>query len=188
MAPLLERLHRDHRHLGRLLRLLEAEGERMRAGEDGDLALMADIIEYMESYPEVAHHPLEDALAEYYLSHYTPDPAVAGRFRATLAEHATLHEATRRLRATLESLLNDVLIPRETLLQQLDDYIDLQRRHLQREERELFPILHEAFTADDWRALEAARPERPDPLFGERLTDSFRALLARILAGEAADD
>lgn len=184
MANLLDQLQRDHVNLNRLLRLLEAEGERIRAGGDEDLALMADIIEYMESYPDVAHHPLEDALVEHYLAHHAPDAEVAARFRDTMAEHAALRAATHALRESIESLLNDVLMPREDLLRQLDDYIALQRRHLQREERELFPRLRAAFGEADWRAVAARHPARADPLFSERLDDQFRGLLERILASE----
>ncbi len=184
MENLLDRLHRDHANLNRLLRLLEAEGERIHAGGNEDLALMADIIEYMESYPDVSHHPLEDALIEHYLTHHAPDAEVAARFRNTMAEHTALRTATHALRESIESLLNDVLMPRDALLRQLNDYIALQRRHLQREERELFPRLRTAFGEADWQAVAARHPAGADPLFSERLDNQFRGLLERILASE----
>ncbi len=61
---LLERLHRDHINLARLLDLLERELNEFYAGRESDFDLKVEMLEYIECYAELIHHPTEDRIFE----------------------------------------------------------------------------------------------------------------------------
>ncbi len=176
MARLIEELRRDHDNMTRLLEVLEKQVAAFH-GSAPDYDLIQNIVEYCLTYPDLCHHPQEDAV---YKRLAARDPMSAAEVGDILVEHAELGELTRRLAVTLNNIVQEANVPRELFEAQARDFIASYRHHIEREEREFFPRALKALNEADWTALEAAAPV-PDLLFGERVAERYRALYDRIL-------
>jgi hemerythrin-like domain-containing protein len=178
MKHLIEILHEDHRNLSKLLRLLETNLLILQSDNDPDYPLMADIIEYIYSYPDVFHHPREDLL---YQTAMERDSSVREEIEPVLQQHAELKESTHRLLDSLNAVLIDTLVNKAQLMAQINDFIDLQRAHIMLEESRIFPHVERLLTSDDINWLDEQYPPAADPLFGDRVEERFRQLYKHIL-------
>ena len=59
MHRLLERLSRDHVNLERILDLLSLQLDHFCAGRESNFDLKCELLEYIETYADQGHHPLE---------------------------------------------------------------------------------------------------------------------------------
>ena len=178
MKHLIESLHEDHRNLSNLLRLLEANLHALQSDSDPDYPLMIDIIEYVYSYPDVFHHPREDLL---YQTAMERDSSVREEIEPVLQQHAELKNCTHRLLDSLNAVLNDALVDKTRLKDEIHDFIDLQRAHIMLEESRIYPHIERLLTSDDISRLDEQHPPTNDPLFGEHVEERFRQLYKHIL-------
>jgi len=178
MKHLIESLHEDHRNLSKLLRLLETNLLALQSDHDPDYPLMVDIIEYVYSYPDVFHHPREDLL---YQTAMERDSSVRDEIEPVLQQHSELKYYTRRLLDSLNAVMNDALVDKTRLKDEIHDFIDLQRAHIMLEESRIYPHIERLLTSDDINWLDEQHPSATDPLFGEHVEERFRQLYKRIL-------
>lgn len=177
MSLTMQKLRQDHVNLGRLLDILEQELDSLHEGTRTDYELMQDAMLYMTRYPDEVHHPTEDVVFRRLMDrHPATRPAVAG----LLDEHEKLVERGRAFRAVLMQVVDGSLVSRAELEREGRDYVRMLRRHVQREETELFPLADQHMQPEDWQAVEAEIELREDPLFGPVTGDDFRDLLAHI--------
>ena len=59
-------------------------------------------------------------------------------------------------------------------------YVEFERNHANKEDRELLPRAREHLTSDDWKRVDAAFMADTDPVFGERPRGEFAGLLKTI--------
>lgn len=178
MKHLIESLHEDHRNLSKLLRLLETNLLTLQSDNDPDYPLMVDIIEYIYSYPDVFHHPREDLL---YQTAMERDSSVREEIEPVLQQHVELKKCTHRLLDSLNAVLNDALVDKVQLKEEIQYFIDLQRAHIMLEESKIFPHIERLLTSDDINWLDEQCPPVTDPLFGEQVEERFRQLYKNIL-------
>ena len=62
MPKLLDKLNLDHKHLSRLLDLMEKQLDGFHEGNEPDFELMCEMLEYVENYADQVHHPTEDLI------------------------------------------------------------------------------------------------------------------------------
>ena len=62
MHTVLQRLHRDHEHIDRVLNLLEQQIDAFHEGQPIDFELISNVLHYMADYADQVHHRLEDQL------------------------------------------------------------------------------------------------------------------------------
>jgi len=190
MSDVIDTLQTEHRNLRSLLELLQEQTDILASGERPDFDLLLDILDYIANYPDVIHHPKEDAVFRVYRERSDQG---ADTIDALMREHDTLRSMTKELRDALSGVDQDAFVPREKLEQQCRAYIDLQRRHMAIEESAVFPLVRRALKSADWKRIEADIPLKADPLFGEEVQDEYRALYDRITqdrgapVGETAD-
>jgi len=178
MKKLIESLHEDHRNLSKLLMILETNLVALQSDNDPNYSLMVDIIEYVYSYPDVFHHPREDLL---YQSVMERAPSVRKEIEPVLQQHSELKKRTHRLRDSLSAVLNDALVDKIHLRDEIRDFIDLQRAHIVLEEGRIYPHIERLLTLDDINWLDEQQPPATDPLFGEHVEERFRQLYKHIL-------
>lgn len=123
---MLARLHNDHKHIAILLNILKNKQQRLQHGEAVNFNLIRDIVEYMQSYAEHSHHPLEDLINEFYIQTH-PEEALEKQLGE---EHHNLIESSTSLMSTLNLILSDVPVQNETLSQALKEYVEAQRNHM----------------------------------------------------------
>ena len=184
MAKPLAALREDHRNIARLLDALERQLDIFAEAGAPDYDVIAGAAEYFVDYPDLWHHPSEDAIAARLLAAH-PDAAAV---LANLAgEHRLAHERARRFRRTLVELLGETDIARAEVVTAARRFIAFERRHMRMEEEVFFPLAERLLSAADWRAIEAEVSRRSDPVFGAEVAASFGAFRDRLLRWEAED-
>lgn len=180
----IEQLRREHRTLAAVLRLVEVEIRAFEQGRRPDYELVQAILRYLLTYPDLVHHPKEDAVLRR-LKSVAPDAAEAvGDLEV---EHARLAGLIRRFNAAVSNVLADATLPRDWFADLGHDFVAFERRHMQMEEVVFFPAAEQHLTADDWYQVELEEPAAHDPLAPcvDRLDDAdmLRACLLAELAG-----
>ncbi|KFZ38270.1 hemerythrin [Shewanella mangrovi] len=160
---MLPRLQNDHKHIAVLLNLLKGKYKKLADGEAINFALVRDVVEYMQGYAEHSHHPLEDIVYEYYLERFARQDSA----QRLSHEHQKLVDASSALASTLNLILNDIVVAKEKLVEELKAYVTMQEQHLQFEEENVFPLLAKTMTDEDWQKVADMCSERlvEDPLF-----------------------
>jgi hemerythrin-like domain-containing protein len=182
----LEQLQTDHRHLARLLFMLQAEVDRLNMpdGEPMNLERVVEALDYLRDYPQQCHHPTEDVAYERLL-----EKSLSARQRATIdrieREHGTLEVLAKDLAAEFGRVEQDSVVAATVLHRKTTQFVQALYQHLRAEEDGLFPLMRDLFDAADWAAVGKKLAAQSDPLFGERRA-SFDELYRYILAAEAA--
>ncbi len=185
MHKLLERLYRDHVNLNRVLDLLTLQLDHFFAGEESNFDLKIEMMEYLESYADQSHHPLEDRLFEHWLARAPDKAEVVSRL---MGDHKDLHQLTHTFRQSLEAIMSGGVMSRQELETQGRAYIALQRQHLDREESEAFVDINETLTDVDWQEIEADMPATDDPLFSLPDITRFQLLFRYLSEYESTDE
>lgn len=178
---MLKRLMHDHKHMAVLLNVLKNKQMKLSEGESINFIVVRDIVEYMQGYAERCHHPVEDIIYAYYLVHKAND-----NIDKLSAEHELVIQASAALMTTLNLILSDIVVAREKLIVDFADYVALQERHMQMEEREIFPLLAKTLTEQDWQLIESECQKSliDDPLFLDREQKEFEDLRAYLTTAD----
>ncbi|MDD1794156.1 hemerythrin domain-containing protein [Enterovibrio makurazakiensis] len=171
---LVDSIHRDHRNISRLLRLLTDKLAAIRSEQPVDYGYIRDTLLYLKDHAERCHHPKEDLIYHYYLTNYADTEGVA----ALDEEHETLAALTAEFAISVDMILMDSVIPLDVFAGKLTEFVEQQQRHLELEERSVLPAIEKALTAEDWNYLQSQWEEEDDPLFGEQVAARFKALAA----------
>ncbi len=185
-TPILEQLQADHRHLARLLFVLQAEVDRLHApdGEPMNLEMIIDALDYLQDYPQQCHHPTEDAAYERLLEKPL-SASQRGMIDRIEREHGSLEVLVKDLAAEFGRVAQNAVVPAETLHSKTSHYVQALYAHLRAEENGLFPLMRDLFDAADWAAVARKLADRSDPLFGAHKS-SFDRLYQHVLATEAS--
>ena len=181
MTRIIEILLEEHRNIKKLLHVLEQELDVFDHSDQPDYEILQAIIEYFQDYPESHHHPKEDMVFEKLKAR---DPALAKRVGDVEEEHQI---ETKRLQQ-FSRAVDDVLAGREFLRQTfhnvVHDFIEHQRKHMDKEELMLFPAAVRALQPEDWADIDTRLNDRKDPLFSGVTQNKFTALQQTILRWE----
>ena len=159
------------------LRYLLEEVEKGRWAPDFEL--FSTILDYMERFPQVFHHPKEEDYLFAALRRRKPE--IAGTLAKVHEEHL---EGARKLKE-LRLLLKIYQADRGAFAlfkEKAEYYIAFERRHMAREERELLPLALRVLQEEDWAAIDAAFVDNDDLLFGSERRKEFEGLIHQILA------
>jgi hemerythrin-like domain-containing protein len=170
-------LRQDHINISRVLDVLEQQLARLESGERPDYYLMTKSAEYIQEYPDIFHHPREDAMFAVYLEDHKEGRE---QIEALQKEHEELRALTVSLRETVECLFHGGVVGRDEVLDQITHFIDRQREHIGKEESEVFPMIKAALTAEQWGRIDAMVPVVADPVFGPNLKSQYESLYRRI--------
>lgn len=175
MHQIMAELHQDHIHLARLLTILEQQSQRFNSEDDDpDLFLMMDIAEYIHNYPDLVHHPKEDLI---YNAFAKQSEEAKDIVNSLLLQHNAMPSATTDFQDMLHNVANNSgIVDKATLKSSLDVFIALQKSHMDIEERELFPLINETLSDQDWAMLEQNISDAKDPLFGDKILDHYQNL------------
>jgi len=174
MTDHVARWREDHRNFTRLLDFLGTQVDLIRKAESPNYDLMVDVVHYLTQYSDLFHHPKEDLI----FAKLKQRDGHTGTVVDDLArEHAALRKTGEKLLENLEGIVNgDVVLTREAVEADGRAYIDKLRRHMQREETELFVAAATVLSDRDWAAINAALPDPEDPLFGKTVKRHYSAL------------
>ncbi|KAG1694652.1 hypothetical protein GQR58_006653 [Nymphon striatum] len=74
---------------------------------------------------------------------------------------------------------------REELVKNIQDYIELEWEHMNLEESVVFPLIDKTLEDKDWKLLEELIEADADPLFSDKIEDTFKTLYQSINAQAA---
>lgn len=178
MSGMLDQLQIDHRNMRQLLRILEEELQAYHSRGSADFELMKQILEYTLHYPNLIHHPREEALFRRLLERDPVSKAMAGDLTK---EHEELARLTHRFAAALHNVAHDVELPRALFDKLADEYVMRSRHHMETEEQKFFPRLVAVFSDADWADFDGLVAKGYDPLFGTTIEKYYKTLHQKIL-------
>lgn len=152
MSEILAALHDEHEEIGKVLDLLEGELGRLDAGSALDTAVLAEVIAYLRDYPARRHHDKEDSVLRKLRARDAAAAAAAGDLDE---EHQVLLGLTADFTDAAEGILGAPNHAADGFQKKARTFVNAYRRHIEFEERYLFPAALWSLTADDWAALEA---------------------------------
>lgn len=172
-------IYSEHRSLSAVLSGLKslarmASDPRVRP----DFAVLHAMVYYIDAFPERTHHPKEDAYL--FARLVERDPASVELVNALKAEHVAGAQLVRDLERALNEF--ESIWPRGAVrfAAAVDTYAQFHWNHMRREENDLLPRAERAFSAEDWREIDAAFAANNEPIADLHGTD-FKALFQRIL-------
>ena len=183
MHPTHKQLHMDHFNVLRLLRTLELEIACYEAGEEraARLAVILDIFDYVQVYPEQWHHPIEEELFEILLCKQVENSALIWGVRA---EHKALEQLTRHASELFTAVANDTVIPIQKLTENAREFIARQLDHINQENCLLYPLFEKYISETEWNVITDRVKARLDPLFCDGMQREFGRLYRSILRSE----
>lgn len=177
MKDILDKLHQDHINASKLLDIYEQQLEELKQGGSPDYLVMRDIMKYMNGYPDVVHHPLEEMIFE---KLEEKDKELTDKIGKLYHEHSEIDDTGDVLAEILSKIAAGQVTSLDVFLEKSEKYLDLMRSHMNLEESEIFPKIRERVTEDDWEAVDLALAGHSDPLFGDKVEQEYRALYESI--------
>jgi hemerythrin-like domain-containing protein len=145
------------------------------------------MVHYLDAYPEKRHHPKEDQFIFALLKQRTAEGAEA--IARLEEEHARGNDRIKALDAAVQRYADGAPGAFEDFVAAFEAFAAFYREHMMREEREILPLVHKYFTAEDWAIANAGFAGTPDPMSGTRTADGdedFRRLFSRLVAATPA--
>jgi hemerythrin-like domain-containing protein len=185
MTRLIDVLREEHRNIEKLLGVLEQELVVFDRRERPDYETLQAVVDYFAEYPARCHHPKEDMIVDVLKMR---DPAAARAAGDIETDHRQEGERLRRLAETIENVRNGGELPRQAVDDVVRDFIAHERRHIEAEERALFPAAVKVLRPADWARIDARMSDARDPLFNTTVEQKFRALAEKILQWERENE
>lgn len=174
MHQIMQDLHQDHIHLAKVLCVMDKQLEKLAAGEDADLFLMLDILDYIQHYPDLVHHPKEDKVYQVFKGYSSVAEEIVNELTE---EHEKLPEVGKQFHQLVDGAANgSIFVSRDDLYDKLQEFIAVQRRHMNLEEEKLFPMINLTLSEEDWLEIEKAVDQSSDPLFGNSVKGCYQSL------------
>jgi branched-chain amino acid transport system ATP-binding protein len=192
----------EHRSLAAVLHGLQhVVRDIVNRGASPDFRLLEAMVAYIEEFPEVCHHPKEDAHLFPLLRRRVPEAAptlddLEAQHREGQGRLAHLKQALVHYRACMEApaSLEDGtasfrkwgnvrrLVNAAALLESVESYAAFHWKHMRIEEDIVLRLAEKHLDATDWAGIEAAFSANRDPLRGVGADgQDFRALFTRIV-------
>lgn len=180
MNLIIEQLNQDHRQLVRVLYHLEQSIKSLSGlGKTSPgVERILDILDYIQVYPEIWHHPTEDIIYELLLQKDIPQPE---RLANCIEEHGILELLTENLHSYLDQLAAGREQVRLRLIKAGSDYVKRQLQHMEHEQKTLFPLIEQYLDDADWDVIKERLKSR------QPVTDPGQAAHYQTLYRQIAD-
>ncbi|MDH5480037.1 MAG: hemerythrin domain-containing protein [Nitrosomonas sp.] len=180
MHKIQRQLHVDHHHLQRLLNCLTTEIDcyDFDSKRAADLAVILSALDYVDTYPDKWHHPSEDIIFDRLLEKDVKESKLIEQLKQ---EHKEIILETGKIHQLFDMVANDCIVPADELLGGARHFITLQRKHLEKENEFVYPLMDVLFDAEEWKAIESEIKIQDDPLFKKQSKKEFEHLYQYIL-------
>ncbi len=179
MPRVITALQKNHQNVMVLLQLLDPLASRLAPGTAADFVPILDIMNYMTRYSDLFHHPMEELIFKKLIER---DDSAGPLVATLIAEHKILGEKGGQLLHSVRNVVNGFEPYEGGLAPEREDYVTSLRRHMSREETEVFPLASKLLSDDDWGAIERGLVAREDPLFGTGREAEYVALYNHIVS------
>lgn len=168
-----DQIHEDHVNISKILDLIEKEIERARNDEMPDLELLEDAMRYMVSYPDLIHHPKEDAM---FARLVRIEPAAAERVEALRQEHQALASLSNAFLDIVKAAESGEFVLRDEVIRRGSEYVETLRAHMNTEESDLLKLAKRSLTDEDLAEISNEYAASRDPLMEDSLQQQYGAI------------
>jgi hemerythrin-like domain-containing protein len=182
MNRVVARLREDHVNFSKLHNLITQQAELAAIGDQVDLELLTEAVEYLADYPAHHHHPLEDAVCERLKR---ARPAVSPSVEGLLREHIEISSILARFRQMIADVRNGQEVSCAAFASAAKSFVNAELEHMARENAELFPAALAILGPHDWILLEERVGPIQDPLFGPTAAAHLERLRQRLSEADA---
>ncbi|MEX1669360.1 hemerythrin domain-containing protein [Zhongshania guokunii] len=161
MHYLLEQLEQDHHRILRMMYVLSKEINQLTGLNKGtaNCDRILEILDYIQVYPEVWHHPTEDVLFQQLL---TKEHINTVAVKKLLNEHPRLEALSSQLALIYSEFREVKARPSLRVLQLSRYYCSKQIAHIH-DERNIFDAISVRFNEQDWQTVNNALRESAAP-------------------------
>lgn len=178
MHEIMKGLQKDHHNLAQVLKIMELQLDLISKGDDTALTLMLDATNYIQSYPDMIHHPKENKVFAVF-KHRSSDASDA--LEVLHHQHETLPAETIKFQSMLDEAINGLdFVSREDLVNRIKKFIELEWEHMDLEESVIFPLINKTLQDNDWKLLEESIQGDSDPIFSGKIDEAFKNLYKSI--------
>ena len=183
MTDILERLIRDHGNFTEVLNALEQQAKKFEEDAAPEVELLSEMTDYLRNYADIIHHQREDLIFDRVMKKNADEGTM---MRDLMQEHEQAAELSMELTTEVEGAFEaEQMRPRDRLPAIIRKYIEFNRRHMQTEENDAFPLADRVLTNADWKAIAEQLPGETQPEFETLLKQQYRALHKHIRAAHA---
>lgn len=168
----------EHRAIAAVINGLRHLAGALQAGEVADLDFLAQMMHYLQAFPEVLHHPKEEQYLFARLARRTDE---AAELIATLEQQ---HREGAQAIAAIEALIplaRQDAAQRGALGEAILRFTDAQWQHLTAEEKYILPAAKTHLHDDDWREIDVAFRENSAVRVGSEQDAAFKVLFVRLM-------
>ncbi|MBN9695947.1 MAG: hemerythrin domain-containing protein [Zoogloea sp.] len=148
-----------------------------------DMGLLRAMVHYLDAYPEKRHHPKEDQFIFALLKQRTAEGAEA--VARLEEEHTHGNDRIKALEVAVQNYADGAPGGFQGFVDAFEAFAAFYRDHMMREEREILPLVHKHFTAEDWAVANAGFAGSVDPMSGTRTPsepEDFAKIFSRLVA------
>ncbi len=181
MSKVIAQIKQEHRNMDRVLRSLLNSVERLRVDtrDTREIELIHAMLYYIRVFPDRQHHPKEEDYLFKALRERVPETRAL--IEALEEEHTLGATLLENIYKALVAFERDGEANLKTLKERVSQYVELEWRHMRREEEELLPLAESKLTKDQWFYINDAFQRNVDPLFQDDISVGFRMLYDRIV-------
>ncbi|CCQ74557.1 MBL fold metallo-hydrolase [Magnetospira sp. QH-2] len=151
----------------------------LRAGRISfDAELYRLILDYMDNFLGVYHHPKEEECL--FAPLRAKVPASVERLDLLIRHHRQEETIRNQMKEALTAVKPDDDASLAWFCDLADSHLNLGRVHTRMEESEILPLALEKLSAGDWVEIDKAFDDRESPIYGEAQKERYKALLHRI--------
>ena len=165
MHGVLADVRKDHQNIARILVYMRSslnlvEGESARE----EFSRLVVCLDFIGSYPDRVHHPREEVLYNILKSRKKEFDRISIKLDE---EHWSLAKKTVALHRMCADLLDSEQDSSEVSVR-LNEFVDLQFKHMRYEEDTVFPLIEKTFDVADWKEALSAKDATGRKLFDSR--------------------
>ncbi len=171
MDHLLQQLENDHRRLLRLMYLLNREFDKFSGLQNGrhNCDQVLEILTYIQTYPEIWHHPVEDII----FSHLLDKPTINHiAVEALLRDHPRLEALSKQMAGIYDELQTSGAAPSPQILRLSRHYYAEQMSHITAE-RSIFAVVDAVFDDNDWCQIKNRVRRQLSPRNQQSMQDEY---------------
>ncbi len=167
----------EHQRIAELLKLMEEQLQMLEDGQPSDHDLLKSILDYLSSYPDQCHHPIEDLLFRKLIRRA---PQSAAGLSNLMEEHKELARLTENLAGLVTKMPEQPDVSLEPLKNTLRHFVDYYYHHMSMEEKHFFPTALRLLSPGDWAETDFSVFDQNDPLFDSMAEERFSKLYHEI--------
>lgn len=184
MRTIIQSMRRDHRQIEELLRVLGQECDLFRRAERPDYDLLCETVDCFRSLLNEYYYPREDFMFSLTKNR---NERCARAIDNVLVERAIAALSLQALSERLRDILTEQRVSRQAFDEAARSFIQHERRQIEIEERQFFPVAFSVLTPADWADIHTREKKENESQNARHLKKRLRAQRRWIIREALAD-